>query len=120
MSRFRTSVIVLAIGLFALLPLHEIVDYGEHWPNDGNYASIVLSVLFLVGLAFTARRAAATALEQSAAFTASAEAMTPPLDSLPSHTAGTARPDLPAAHIPIFFAGSTSTPPFVVVHAFRI
>lgn len=134
MSRFRTLVTLLAIGLFGLLPLYEIADYGEHWPNDGNYVSGVLSVLFLVGVALAARRAAASASEQAAAFSASEEAMDSTRPGLVSaQTALEGSSDLAAAHavwknrlrrapalMPTFFAGSTNTPRFVVVHDFRI
>ena len=42
-------------ALVALLPLYELIDIGEQWPNDGNVVLVLLSTLFLVGLAFLCR-----------------------------------------------------------------
>ncbi|MBI3491091.1 MAG: hypothetical protein HY047_04790 [Acidobacteria bacterium] len=49
----------LFVVTFVALPLYELADVGEHWPHDGNYVSVILAVLFFVGLTLTLRRSAA-------------------------------------------------------------
>ena len=47
--------VILAVALFVLLPLHELVDIGEQWPYDGHVVVVVLSAIFLAGLALICR-----------------------------------------------------------------
>jgi len=65
MQRLRTVATLSTIALFVLLPLYEVVDRGEHWPNDGTYVSLVLFVLFSVGIVLAARVLALIASERS-------------------------------------------------------
>jgi hypothetical protein len=70
MRRLRTVATLFTIALFVLLPLYEAADRGEHWPNDGTYVSLVLFVLFSVGVLLAARVLAPIALERSVALQA--------------------------------------------------
>jgi hypothetical protein len=56
MSRFATASVLLFIVAFFVLPLYEFADIGEHWPHDGEYVSMVLTVLFFVGLTLILRK----------------------------------------------------------------
>jgi len=55
MGALRRTAIVPAIALFVLLPLHELVDVGEQWPYDGHIVVLLLSIVFLCGLAVLCR-----------------------------------------------------------------
>ena len=63
MGAWRRTAIVLAIALFVLLPLHELVDVGEQWPYDGHVVVLLLSVVFLSGLALLCRSLARACFE---------------------------------------------------------
>jgi hypothetical protein len=71
MKRFETARVFLFVSLFLVLPLYELADVGEHWPHDGNYVSVMLTVLFFVGLTVILRRVAAIASRIAVAFQAS-------------------------------------------------
>ena len=47
--------VILAVALFVLLPLHELIDIGEQWTYDGHLASVLLSIIFHAGLAVICR-----------------------------------------------------------------
>jgi hypothetical protein len=47
--------VILAVALFVLLPLHELIDIGEQWPYDGHLVSVLLSIILLAGLAVICR-----------------------------------------------------------------
>ena len=109
MSRFRTPVTLFGIALFVVLPLYELADYGEHWPNDGDYVSMVLFVLFLAGLALVFRIALTPIIHtQTAARLVVLTRVSQPV----------ARPICPAVRQSI--AGCTDSPPFLILHDFRI
>jgi hypothetical protein len=50
MAGFKRAGAFVVILTFVVLPLYELADIGEHWPHDGDYVSMILAVLFLVGL----------------------------------------------------------------------
>lgn len=134
MSQARIPGTLLPIGLFVLLPLYEIADYSEHWPNDGSYVSIVLSVLFFVGLTLAARRMASNTSEQAAAFQTSQQSVKSTLwgsvspetprevGSDPSAALSIWRNHLKRARVlvPSSSTDSPSTPRFLVIRDFRI
>jgi len=70
MARFKRVGAFLVILTFVVLPLYELADIGEHWPHDGDYVSMILSVLFLVGLTLMLRRTVSIATKRTAAFQA--------------------------------------------------
>jgi len=70
MRRLRTVPTLFTIALFVLLPLYEVADRGEHWPNDGTYVSLALFALFSIGVVLAARVLAAIASERSVALPA--------------------------------------------------
>lgn len=47
--------VVLAVALFVLLPLHELVDIGEQWPYDGHVVLVLLATIGLAGLTVICR-----------------------------------------------------------------
>ena len=51
----KRSAILLLVAFLVLLPLYELVDIGEQWPHDGSLVLVLLSALFLVGLAVLCR-----------------------------------------------------------------
>jgi len=50
--------VILAIALFVLLPLHELVDIGEQWPYDGHVVLVLLATIGLAGVTGICRRLA--------------------------------------------------------------
>jgi hypothetical protein len=61
MARFATLGVFMFVVSFFVLPLYEFADMGEHWPHDGDFVSMVLTLLFFVGLALILRRSSSTA-----------------------------------------------------------
>lgn len=55
MRKFRRIAAIVAVAMFVLLPLHELVDIGEQWPYDGHVVVLLLSVIFIAGLALLCR-----------------------------------------------------------------
>ncbi len=39
---------ILVIALYTLLPFYELLDYNEHWPNDGHYVAVIFTILFVI------------------------------------------------------------------------
>jgi hypothetical protein len=70
MAGFKRAGAFVVILTFVVLPLYELADIGEHWPHDGDYVSMILAVLFLVGLTLMLRRSVSSATKQAAAFQA--------------------------------------------------
>src|ERR1700682_4265941 len=61
MARLATAG-VFAFGVsFFVLPLYEFADIGEHWPHDGDYVAMILTVLFFVGLTLILRKSTTAA-----------------------------------------------------------
>lgn len=54
----KRGAVLLLIALLVLLPLYELVDIGEQWPHDGSVVLVLLSGLFLIGIAMLCRRLA--------------------------------------------------------------
>ena len=52
MSRIKIGAALIFILMLVVLPLYELADYGEHWPHDGEYATMMLAVFFVIGLAW--------------------------------------------------------------------
>jgi hypothetical protein len=71
MARLVSASAFLFVSLFVVLPLYELADVGEHWPHDGNYVSVMLTVLFFIGLTLILRKSAAIASRSAVAFQAS-------------------------------------------------
>ena len=44
----KSAIAIFGIALFVLLPLYELVDYNEHWPNDGHFVAVIFTILFIV------------------------------------------------------------------------
>ncbi len=44
----KSAIALFVIALFVLLPLYELVDYNEQWPNDGHFMAIIFTILFIV------------------------------------------------------------------------
>ena len=63
MSRLKRFTVLAIILLFAVLPLYELADIGEHWPHDGDIVQIVLFLLFIVGISFLCRGIARVCVE---------------------------------------------------------
>lgn len=61
MPRFATASVFVFVVAFFVLPLYEFADIGEHWPHDGDYVSMILTVLFFLGLTLILRTSAAVA-----------------------------------------------------------
>ena len=70
MARRETAGVFLFVVTFIALPLYELADVGEHWPHDGNYVSVILAILFFVGLTLILRRSAAITSRTTVAFQA--------------------------------------------------
>jgi hypothetical protein len=47
--------IILAVALFVLLPLHELIDIGEQWPYDGHVVLVLLATIGLAGFTVICR-----------------------------------------------------------------
>jgi hypothetical protein len=62
MLALRRIAVVVAVAMFVLLPLHELVDIGEQWPYDGHVVLVLLSAIFLAGLAAVCRGVARACL----------------------------------------------------------
>ncbi len=39
---------MFVIALYIFLPFYELVDYNEHWPNDGHYVAVIFTILFII------------------------------------------------------------------------
>jgi hypothetical protein len=66
MARSKRAGAFVVILTFVVLPLYELADIGEHWPHDGDYVSMILTVLFLVGLTLMLRRTVSIATKRAA------------------------------------------------------
>ena len=55
MSALTRAALLLLVGLLVVLPLYELIDIGEQWPNDGIVVTLILSALFLIGLSIVCR-----------------------------------------------------------------
>jgi len=71
MSRPRTAGVLLFVALFALLPLYEFADIGEHWPHDGDVVQVVLFGLFILGSSILCRGVACVCLSLKRSWLAS-------------------------------------------------
>lgn len=135
MRPLRTAATLSAIALFTLLPLYEVADRGEHWPNDGTYVSLVLFVFFSVGVVLAARMLSSIASERSVALQAldedaldGMERMLSPLTrAAHSRASGISRAHLPLRgrlthSVPPGSAilGAADSPRFLVLRDFRI
>jgi hypothetical protein len=67
MARFATVGVFVLVVSFFVLPLYEFADVGEHWPHDGDYVSMILTLLFFVGLTLILRRSTSAASRRLAA-----------------------------------------------------
>jgi hypothetical protein len=56
MARLATAGVFALVVSFFVLPLYEFADIGEHWPHDGDYVAMILTVLFFVGLTLILRK----------------------------------------------------------------
>ncbi|HEV3217322.1 MAG TPA: hypothetical protein VGZ27_16455 [Vicinamibacterales bacterium] len=61
MARLATAGVFALVVSFFVLPLYEFADIGEHWPHDGDYVAMILTVLFFVGLTLILRRSTSAA-----------------------------------------------------------
>jgi hypothetical protein len=61
MARFATAGVFVFVVSFFVLPLYEFADIGEHWPHDGDYVAMILTVLFFVGLTLILRKSTTAA-----------------------------------------------------------
>jgi hypothetical protein len=118
MSPFKRTTVSLAVLLFVSLPLHEVVDSDEQWPNDGPYVSVILTSLLLGGAMVAAHRVRSRALEQAAA---EAVGVALPVGSERGSPASGAPLtfDSPAVWPP-GVTGRARTPVFLPLRAFRI
>lgn len=132
MRPFRIAATRFAIALFILLPLYEVADRGEHWPNDGHYVSLVLFVLFSAGVVLAARMLSSSASERSVAVQALEEG---PRDGMLSDFTRAARnrvSSVSRTHISLrtgfkpgvppesAISGIVDSPRFLVLRDFRI
>src|ERR1700730_4908192 len=67
MARFATAGAFVFVVTFLVLPLYEFADVGEHWPHDGDYVSMILTLLFFIGLTLLLRQSTAAASRRIAA-----------------------------------------------------
>ncbi len=48
---------IFVITLYIFLPLYEVVDYSEHWPNDGHFVAVIFTILIVVEIPSILRKA---------------------------------------------------------------
>jgi hypothetical protein len=134
MPRSRRAGAFLVILTFVVLPLYELADIGEHWPHDGDYVSMILTILFLVGLTLMLRRTVSIATKRAAAFQATdSEHLEMGAQSRGASTGARREPDLTdVAQVPRWIRlrfpnvplasilGCTDSPRFLIVRDVRI
>ena len=55
MRALQRIAVIVAVAMFVLLPLHEIIDIGEQWPYDGHVVLVLLATIGLAGLTIICR-----------------------------------------------------------------
>ncbi len=44
----KSASAIFVIALYVFLPLYELVDYNEHWQNDGHFVAVIFTILFII------------------------------------------------------------------------